>query len=215
MTTLTEGQHAGEFMVSEANGSRSRETKTLILGQNLSAGAVLGEITKSGSATSAADAGNTGNGAMGAVTVSAGANVGDYVLSVVATAANAGAFEVENPDGVNIGTGDVAAAFSDGGLAFTLADGATDFAVGDRFIITVVAGSGKYTEYNPTNTDGSETAVAVLYDNVDASAADVDCVIIAREAEVASSSLQWFTGATANQIITGKAELSVATIIAR
>lgn len=48
MTTLTEGKYPGEFILSEANCSRSRETGTLVLGQNLSAGAVLGIITASG-----------------------------------------------------------------------------------------------------------------------------------------------------------------------
>lgn len=41
MTTFTEGQHAGEFLISEAAGTRSRETVTILSGQNLSAGAVL------------------------------------------------------------------------------------------------------------------------------------------------------------------------------
>ena len=41
MTTLTEGRHAGEFLVSEANGDRSRATGTLLSGQDLQAGTVL------------------------------------------------------------------------------------------------------------------------------------------------------------------------------
>lgn len=48
MTTLTEGQHAGEFIVSEANKTRSRDPITVAAGQNLKAGAVLGKITASG-----------------------------------------------------------------------------------------------------------------------------------------------------------------------
>jgi hypothetical protein len=48
MTTLTEGQHAGGFLVSEANGSRSREQITVLDGEDLPAGAVLGKITASG-----------------------------------------------------------------------------------------------------------------------------------------------------------------------
>jgi len=215
MTELTEGQHTGEFIVSESAGSRSRESITLITGENLKAGAVLGKITKDGTATSAAAAGNTGDGAMGAVTVSAGAVVGDYKLTIMEPGTNVGAFTVEGPDGVEIGTGDVAAAFSAGGLAFTLADGATDFVAGDGFVITVVAGSGKYKEYDPTNTDGSETAIAVLYDNVDATLADVAAVIVARDAEVDGAALQWFTGASAGQITTGKAELATVGIISR
>jgi len=61
MTTLTEGQHAGEFIVSEANGLRSREIKTLISGQDLAAGAVVGEITASGKLTEVAPAANDGS----------------------------------------------------------------------------------------------------------------------------------------------------------
>lgn len=50
MTTLTEGTHAGEFIVSEANAgstgvSRSREAIVVTSGQNLVAGAVYGIIS--------------------------------------------------------------------------------------------------------------------------------------------------------------------------
>lgn len=90
MSILTEGRHRGEFLVSEANGYRSRETGTLKSGENLPAGRVLGQIT--------------------------------------ATA--------------------------------------------------------KFVELDPSAGDGSEVAAGILYDNVDASAADTECVVIARDAEV-------------------------------
>ena len=47
MTTKTEGRHDGEFMVSEANGHRSRETGTVTVPANttLPPGSVLGQIT--------------------------------------------------------------------------------------------------------------------------------------------------------------------------
>lgn len=48
MTTLTEGRHAGEFIISEGNGWISREGVTIVTGQNLVAGTVLGKITASG-----------------------------------------------------------------------------------------------------------------------------------------------------------------------
>ena len=51
MAVLTEGKHTAEYMLSEANGSRSRSTGTLILGQNLESGTVLGTITASGKLT--------------------------------------------------------------------------------------------------------------------------------------------------------------------
>lgn len=41
MTVFTEAVHAAEFIISEANGHRSRENGTLLSGQNLAAGTVL------------------------------------------------------------------------------------------------------------------------------------------------------------------------------
>lgn len=48
MATLTEGRHAGEFIISEANGHRSRDTLTALTGEVLNAGHVVGIITASG-----------------------------------------------------------------------------------------------------------------------------------------------------------------------
>ena len=49
MTVLTETRHRGEFLVSEANGHRSREVVTMVSGTvALVAGSVLGKITASG-----------------------------------------------------------------------------------------------------------------------------------------------------------------------
>lgn len=90
-----------------------------------------------GTAAAAAGSGNTGNGTMGSITVSAGAKKGVYQLVVVEPGTNAGVFELNDPDGVFVDNGTVGSAFSAGGLAFTLADGATDFVSGDSFAITV------------------------------------------------------------------------------
>lgn len=91
-------------------------------------------------ASAAALGTNTGNGAMGAITVSAGARHGNYTLTIVEPGANVGTFVVTDPDGIQVGDGAVASAFSAGGLAFTLADGATDFVAGDSFTISVIGG---------------------------------------------------------------------------
>lgn len=123
-------------------------------------GTVLGRVITSGTATATADSGNTGNGTMGAITVTAPAKVGTYRLVFTAAASNAGTFLVIDPDGVAVGTGTVAVAFSDGGLAFTLADGATDFAVGDGFSIAV-AGTYQYKAAVETATDGSKVPAAI------------------------------------------------------
>jgi hypothetical protein len=124
MPSLTETFHAEEFLVSEANGQRSRESVTIASGNaSLKAGSVLGKIAV-GAGSSAAFAGNTGNGVMGAITVSAGAKAGVYKLVFIEPGTDAGKFEVEGPDGVIIGTGTVAVAFSAAGIAFTLASSA-------------------------------------------------------------------------------------------
>lgn len=96
--------------------------------------------TQTLTATSAALGTNTGNGAMGAITVSAGAKKGNYVLTIVEPGSNVGTFIVLDPDGIQVGDGVVATAYSAGGLAFTLADGATDFVAGDSFSL-IVAGN--------------------------------------------------------------------------
>ncbi|MGZ5615660.1 MAG: head decoration protein, partial [Methylobacter sp.] len=96
MATLTEGRHAGEFLVSECDeGFISREAITIASGK-LVVGAVLGRI-ETGSATAAATAGNTGNGVMGAITEHQGIQAGNYVLTIKKAVANAGDFQVVSP----------------------------------------------------------------------------------------------------------------------
>lgn len=122
-------------------------------------GTVLGKTLVSGSATATAGT-NTGNGTMGTVTVSGTAEIGTYTLRISKAAANAGDFVVVNPSGVVVGNGTVAVAYSAAGLAFTLADGATDFVVGDTFTIAVT-GTVKYKRVEATATDGSQKAAAI------------------------------------------------------
>ena len=121
MTTLTETLKAGHYIVSEANGRRSRETVTLISGQNLKAGTVLGKITA----------------------------------------------------------------------------------------------SGKYTQHDKDALDGSEVALAVLFDDVDASGGDKTAVITARDSEVNAAELTWPAGYVANDITAATVALNAVGIVAR
>lgn len=214
MTTLTEGFHAGEFLVYEEEKNYSRDAITVLSGQNLVAGAVLGRI-EVGTASSAATGGNTGNGAMGAVTVGAGAQAGAYSVKITEAATNAGNFQVTDPQGDVVGVGTVAVAFSGGGLSFTLADGATDFAVGDSFTLTVAAGSKKFVEHDPAGTDGRQVASAILFDAVDATSADQPGVAITRLAEVNGNEITWKSGISSPNKTAGIAALAAAGIIVR
>ena len=83
-------------------------------------------------------------------------------------------------------------------------------------VLGQVTADSKYTEHDPNAADGTENAVAVLYNETDASAADVQAAIIGRGAEVYGAALAWVTGITQPQIDAGIANLLTAsTIIVR
>ena len=58
---------------------------------------------------------------------------------------------------------------------------------------------GKYKALDPASMDGSQTAAAVLYDAVDASAGDAESVAILRLAEVHADELVWPDGIAAGE----------------
>jgi hypothetical protein len=178
------GVTAGTKITALGTGTGGTGTYTVSASQTASSTT----ITAAG-AVATAFAGNTGDGAMGAITLSAGAMAGTYKLVIAEPGTNVGTFVVEDPDGKIVGRGVVASAFSAGGLAFTLADGSADFVAGDGFNIVVGANSGNYAAYASGNADGTQNALAVLYDNVPDSTTEQQAVVIARLAEVKGSAL--------------------------
>ncbi len=139
--------------------------KTVTVNQaaaTLPVGAVLGSFIASPVGTAGTTVG-TGNGVMGAITLTSNSNmeIGTYTVKIVKTVTNAGDFVLLNPTGRVIGTGQVATAFNQAGFAFTLADGATDFVAGD-YIPIVVTGTVKYKLVEATATDGTEVARVVV-----------------------------------------------------
>jgi hypothetical protein len=213
MTTFTETNHAGEHLISEGEGTISRDVITVASTYDLAAGTVLGRI-RGAAASPVAVGTNTGNGTFGSITLGAGALEGDYKLTVIEPATNLGNFVLEDPNGVIVGHGTVGSAFNLGGLAFTLSDGATDFVAGDTFKITVAAGT-KYGPFDPAATDGREAAAALLFDDCDATSADTSAVAHTRYCEVASSKLTWAATATSPQKAVALAQLRALGIVAR
>ncbi|EQA97284.1 head decoration protein [Sphingobium sp. HDIP04] len=220
MTTLTEGVYATESLVSEAAGERSRQAVIVKSGQNLKACAVIATLV-SGTAVSAAKAGgNTGNGTF---TVDAttpllvGAKLGVYSLRCTAAAANNGTFRLEDPDGIVLG--DIVMVAGAGAVSEqikgALADGSTDFAVGDGFDITVSVVTEKEVEYNPAGTDGSQIATGILYGAVNATSADQPGVAYKRDCEHNADIVVWKTGLNAAQKAKGTADLKRRGIILR
>ncbi|MEK8080710.1 head decoration protein [Pseudomonas sp. XK-1] len=210
MTIKTEGVYTGEFLLSEANGSRSREEVVIAAGSGiLKAGTLIALITAANALTPTANGSNIGNGTIGSVAVTSAAITGDYVLTIIEAVENAGTFEVVDPTGFLLGEGTVGQPFTGGGLTFTLADGATDFAVGDSFTLAVLANLGEYTAYDDDGTDdGRRAASGILFASVDATVNDVRAVGVMRDAEVIEHLL---TGLDAN----GRADLTALGIVIR
>jgi hypothetical protein len=182
MTLLTEPNRLTDWLKSEAPDLFSREEIVVLSGQNLKSGHVVGKVTV-GAVTGAPDAGNTaGAGAIGSLSAGTGARPGVYSAVCIEPAANAGKFEVQDPEGVVVGVATVAVAFT-GPVNFTIAD-ATDFVSGDRFTITVAAGSSKVKSSPLTATDGSDAARGILLYDVNASAGDAKGVIVTRDATI-------------------------------
>ena len=295
MTTKTEGQHAAEFIVSEAHGGLSREAITVLSGENLEAGEVVGRKTLGVGKAAIPTVVGTGNGVMSALFAGPEVELGSYVLTCTAAATDAGTFSVTTPSGDLLPAATVAVAYRSRHINFIIADGSTDFIVGDAFTIVVATGAaavvgtgngvlsglslgpdaktgqyriecitaitnggefkvvspdgeelavgfvvagaggvlvlgdqrqlnltltegstdyvlgdfyevfvfneliGKVVEWDPTTFDGRNVVAGVLYDAVDASAADKTGVIVARNAEVRKADLRFATAITAGQ----------------
>ena len=219
MPLQTERNYLGDWLKFEADNHYSRDIVTVLAGsgavRELLTGMVLGRITK-GAATSAAVAGNTGNGTITAnPTVGQAAKPGVYQLVCIEPAANAGKFTVEDPDGILLGIATVGVAFTTH-LTFTIADGSTDFASGDAFTITVAAGSGKVKQIDFAATDGGDIASGILLlDTTAPDGTDRSGVAIVRNAIVSDNGIAWPAGATENQKNAAVAQLKSAGILVR
>lgn len=154
---------------------------TLLSGTNYKAGSVLGKIT-AGAVSSAAKAGGNGS-ADGTFVLDAtspkriGIKAGVYTLRVIAVpATHATDWELRDPDGFSLGvykvTGSGGTVTVDNDIKGVITDGATDFAVGHGFDITVAAGSNKLCLAAAAAEDGSAIPGWILAEDCDASAAD-------------------------------------------
>lgn len=187
---------AHEWLKHELDPQFTRKEITIASGAGeLLTGTVLGRITKGGASVQAKE-GNTGNGTftLDATTpVLAAAVVGVYTLRCIAAATNGGTFRLEDPNGVVLGDFALAAgsATVNEHIKGVIADGSTDFVVGDGFDITVAAGSGQWVKYNPTLTNGAGVAAGILLNRVDATSGAQKAVAIVRDAVINPLSLVW------------------------
>jgi hypothetical protein len=204
--TITQMASPAEFVMKEETFNYSRESVMFSQSQSIVPGQIVGAapIVANETAAVIAGSGNTGNGVatLANPATSQAAIDGDYLLTCIAAAANAGTFSVQAPDGHEIGPLIVGVAFSKE-IKLTIADGATDFIVGDSFIARVgIANPAGYlfAALNPAATDGTQKAAGIsIYRVVTTLGSTVKSPIIIRNALVSGKSLTWPAGITAAQ----------------
>jgi head decoration protein D len=169
----------------------SREKVTIKSGEDLPCGAVIGKIKTTCPTTGTPDGGNTGDGTCTGVTAGDQVKPGSYTLTCIAEGANAGTFEVKDPDDITLGQATVGVAYDSEEINFTLNDGSEDFDIGDIFTIAVSAGTLKVVRIDFDAVDGSEDAYGFVIAEYDASEADVEGVAILRDAIIDPDHLAW------------------------
>ena len=106
------------------------------------AGALIAAMTKSvpdAGTIASGGAGTTGNGVISAVSGRYGAPAESIVVTMTGLGATA-AFRVEGTKSGYLGTGAVGTAFDSSVIGFLIADGATDFAIGNTVTFVVTGG---------------------------------------------------------------------------
>jgi hypothetical protein len=136
----------------------------LLMSGKLPRGSVLGKQTTNTLQT-APGASNTGNGTIGSTSLGATPLFGVYTLE----ATGATTFAVTDPEGNAQANATVGTAYASGTINFTITAGATAFAAGDTFTITVTEATGNYVLSVKTASDGSQVPCAILVSTTDAS----------------------------------------------
>ncbi len=216
-TPLNEGMHPGEFLVSEANGQRSRANGVLAGGQAsvTQAGTILGLITEESDVETIAISGSPNGGTFGytlgiqtanipynatpaaaQALIAALPNVGAGNVLVTGTAGASYVVTYVNALADTEETGSVSGAGLTGGTnaAATLAH-------------TTIGGSNRYNPVSFAATDGSQTAAGLLWASTDSTAIDRRIVLIDNDAEVNANEITYPTGVTSQQIATINAQL--------
>jgi hypothetical protein len=203
MTVLTQAPQPGEAIMSEGNFHISRETVVVALSQTIVANSLLAALAIVAGVDVTQSYSGTGNGVLTPASPPVNSLVKDGVYRLICTtaAANAGTFQVEDPNGRVIGEATVGVLFNKE-IKFTIADGATDFVVGDtfNFIVAANADDFQYVAYNPSATDGSQIPSAyspypVVTDGVNTKKASA----LVRHCELNINLIQWPAGITLAQ----------------
>jgi hypothetical protein len=133
----------------------------------LKRGQVLGLMSSGAVGAPVAKAGNTGNAVISAITKGPNYQPGTYAIVY----SSATAYTLKDPFGNVVASG-VNGPFTSTHLNFTATAGTTPMVAGDTIFVTVALGTGPYKALTSGASDGSQTASAILADDVDPSAGD-------------------------------------------
>lgn len=149
---------------------------TILSGQSIARGEIIGKITLSVPTTGTAGGTNAGQVTCTSVSGGSKTKLGTYTITCITTGTNTGTFSVKDPDGYALPTATLGAAYTNNQINFTLNDVGTDPSLGDSFTIVVAAGSGSYKKAVATNVDGSNQVqnLAVSANAIDASGGAVN-----------------------------------------
>lgn len=196
MGTLYEGRHPGEFVMTEANGMRSRESLIIAASQTIVANSLLQKVAVVADVVAAASAaaGNTGNAtiAMGDPAVTDKVKDGRY--KGIATDATHVAWE--DPAGKKIGISTHGAAFAKGGISVTITAGGTANVVGDEFYVDVAADAEdfQHVAYDPASDE--PIAGIAIYPATTGAGETTKIAAIVRDAEANGNCIAWPDGIT-------------------
>lgn len=203
MVVLTESARPGEAIISEGNFHISRENGVVALNQTVLRNGLVGRVAIPAAVDVTQSFSGTGNGALTPASPAVSSRVldGAYTITLITAAANGGVFKVERPDGTEIGNATVGTPFNKE-IKFTIADGATDFVVGDAFKFVVAADEADFqvVAYNPVGTDGSENAYGYsIYGMVTDGTKTQKTALLVRDCELNAKCIEWPVGITAAQ----------------
>ncbi|WP_051949248.1 head decoration protein [Methylosinus sp. PW1] len=195
----------------------SREEAALLANNAVIIGTPLGKVSIGAASVAAKTGGNTGNGVFsldGTTPIIVSAEVGVYAVRCIAAASNSGTFRVFDPKGRALGDVVVGSTFANQ-IKFAIADGATDFIVGDGFDVTIAAGSGKIKILDPAALDGSAKCEGFSAIVRDPGNADGRIVYIKRTAILADSGIVWPVGFTDAQKAQALADVEPRGVVVR
>lgn len=189
------------------------EAATVAISQTLARGAAVGKkLVAAGAVANGGAGGSNANTGDGTCTELALVNsrvvpmVGAYTLKFTKVVTHGGDFVVKDPNGMTVANGSMTAGagantvFEVDGFSFKLTDGATDFIVGDGFILNIAAGTGQVVALDKSLTDGSQFIYGIMLDAVTTGSGATAVGTVAKTGSFNTDLVTFVSGTTAADV---------------